>query len=399
MENVLQELDPRVLGGRLQEARKSAGLTQQQVADDLRIARTTVVAIEKGERRVSAHELIAFAKRYCRSVSDFVSRRIVTESFVPQFRATQEYDEATEQVGLELQTRAEDFAELEKITVMPVPRVYPPPYETTGASPEQVAEDIANLERGRLGMGDGPIPDLRDRLASQVGVRIFYFPMPSKIAGVFAYNESLGACIGINVNHPPDRRNWSLAHEYGHFLMTRYQADVTVLFTKQRQSAKERMTDSFAEYFLMPSTGLNRRITELQRSLPSGISLAHVCDLANTYGVSVQALIRRLESLKRLPYGTWERLKAEGFKVRKAQEMLGLAPNVAPADAMPRQYVTMAVYAFNKGILSEGELARYLRVDRLRAREEVERLSDPIHSEEEEFAHYSSDLGKHLTGS
>jgi predicted HTH domain antitoxin len=66
---------------------------------------------------------------------------------------------------------------------------------------------------------------------------------------------------------------------------------------------------------------------------------------------------------------------------------------------MTRQYVTMAVYAFKKGLISEGELARYLRVDRLTAREQVEKHSERIHAEEEEFTHYTSDLGRRLTGS
>lgn len=399
MESILEQLDPRVLGGRLQDARKAAGLTQQQVADALSVARTTVVAIEKGERRISANELVRFAKICHRPVSDFVSRKTVTESFVPQFRATQEYDETVEPVGIELQKRAEDFAELERITGMTAPRLYPPQYETAGATWEQIAEDVANSERARLGMGDGPAPDLRDRIANQVGISIFYFKMPSKIAGVFAYNEPLGACIAINLDHPADRRNWSLAHEYGHFLTARFQPEVTFLFERRRLSARERLADGFAECFLMPATGLNRRITELHRSLPSGITLAHFVELANFYQVSVQALIKRLEALKRLPYGTWERLKEEGFKVRRAQEMLNLSPQATLVEGMPRHYVTMAVYAFRKGLITEGELARLLRVDRLTAREEVQRHTDPLHSEEEGFARYESDLGKRLVES
>lgn len=399
MESILEQLDPRVLGSRLQDARKAAGLTQQHVADALGIARTTVVAIEKGERRISANELVRFAKICRRPVSDFVSRRTVTESFVPQFRATQEYDDSVEPVGLELQSRAEDFAELERITGMTAPRLYPPPYETAGASWEQIAEDVAGAERARLGLGDGPVPDLKDRLANQVGIRIFYFKMPAKIAGVFAYNEALGACIAINIDHPADRRNWSLAHEYGHFLTSRFQPEITVLFEKRRLSVRERLADGFAECFLMPASGLNRRVTELHRSLPSGITLAHFVELASFYQVSVQALIKRLEALKRLPYGTWERLKEEGFKVRRAQEMLNLTPQAAIAEGMPRHYVTMAVYAFKKGLITEGELARLLRIDRLTAREEVQRHTDPLHSEEEGFARYESDLGRRLVES
>ena len=397
MERILEQMDPRIVGARLQGARKAAGLTQQQLAEALNVARTTIVAIEKGERRINARELIQFAAACRRPVSDIVSKQM-TEALVPQFRATHQLDDETEQVTFELQNCAEDFAELERITNMPAPRVYPPVYDVSGGGPEEIAEEVAHAERSRLGLGDGPAGDLREPLETQVGIRAFYFPMPSRIAGVFAFNESLGACIGINSNHPSDRRNWSLAHEYGHFLTNRYRPEITILFTNARLNRRERLADAFAESFTMPATGLNRRISDLQRSLPNGVSLANICELANVYRVSVQAMVRRLENLKRLPNGTWQRLIAEGFKVRQAQKQLGI--NVVDVVArFPTHYRIMAVYAMKAGLISEGEFARFLRVDRLEARRIAE--SDPysIHSEEEGFALYNSDLARLLTGS
>ena len=53
------------------------------------MARTTLVAIEKGERRIVPHELLQLASLYGRSVSSLVSKRTVTESLVTQFRAAQ----------------------------------------------------------------------------------------------------------------------------------------------------------------------------------------------------------------------------------------------------------------------------------------------------------------------
>lgn len=399
MDNILEQMDPRVLGQRLQDARKAAGLTQQHIADALDLSRTTIVAIEKGERRVSPHELISFVSACNRSVSDIVARRAVTESFVPQFRATQELDDSTERVAIDFQNAAEDFVQLESLTGMPLPRIYPTVYETSGGTPEQIGENVATAERLRLGMGDGPAGDLAQRLAVEIGIRIFFLEMPSKIAGLFAYNDSLGACIAINRNHPSDRQTWSLAHEYGHFLMSRYQPEITILFAKSGSSRKERMADAFAECFTMPAAGLNRKIAELQRSVPGGVTLAHICELASFYQVSVQALVKRLENLQRLPSGTWERLIAEGFKVRAAQKQLGIDSTNVTRERFSRHYVLMAIYAHRKGLISEGQFARFLRVDRVSAREILESEPLKLHSEEELFTAYSSDLGKRLTGS
>jgi Zn-dependent peptidase ImmA (M78 family)/DNA-binding XRE family transcriptional regulator len=398
----LEQIDLKKLGSRLQDARRSAGLTQEDAARALDMARTTIVAIEKGERRVNPHELIEFAKSYRRAVSDLVGRPVISESFVPQFRAVPgrtESDIEIDPIAAELQSLAEDYVALERIRSMPLSQNYPNEYDTSGGSPEQVAEDVATAERNRLGMGDGPIGNLRERLASDVGIRIFFFQMPSRIAGLFAYNEILGACIGINSKHPRDRRNWSLAHEYGHFLMTRYQPEITILTLTGRSNKKERLADSFARHFLMPASGLNRRFTEMHRSSEGGITLAHVCSLANLYQVSVQALILRLEELRRLPTGTWERLKDEGFKVQHAQALLGIDANPSLREPLPQRYVDLAIAAFQAGQVSEGQLAKYLRTNRLQAREQVETFEKRIHSEDDgSFTSFTPDLAQALGG-
>jgi Zn-dependent peptidase ImmA (M78 family)/DNA-binding XRE family transcriptional regulator len=399
---LLEKIDLKKLGARLQDARRSAALTQETAAIELRMARTTVVAIEKGERRVTPHELIDFARAYRRSISDLVGRPVISESFVPQFRATPgriEPGAEIDPIATELQNLSEDYVALEQIRSMPLSHNYPNEYDTSGGSPEQVAEDVATAERNRLGMGDGPIGNLRERLASDVGIRIFFFEMPSRIAGLFAYNEELGACIGINSKHPRDRRNWSLTHEYGHFLMTRYQPEITVLTIAGRSNKKERLADSFARHFLMPASGLNRRFTELHRSSKSGITLAHVCTLANLYQVSVQAIILRLEELRRLPTGTWERLKDEGFKVQHAQALLGIDANPSLTEPLPQRYVDLAIAAFQAEQISEGQLAKYLRTDRLHAREQVEASETRIHSEDDgSFISFAPDLAQALGG-
>jgi Zn-dependent peptidase ImmA (M78 family)/DNA-binding XRE family transcriptional regulator len=401
--HILEQIDPRVLGTRLQDARRARGLTQQAVAEHLGVARTTVVAIEKGERRVLPEELIRLAALYGRPVSEFVAKQVVVEGFVPQFRAAWRHlfaeDAELEKSASELQRLAEDYVELEKLCDMPLVRAYPPPYDVSGASAEQIAEEIAAAERNRMGIGDGPLSNLRERLENDVGLRIFYFPMASKIAGLFAYNEVLGGCIGINSGHPRDRRHWSLAHECGHFLTGRYQSEITFLSEKKRSSARERIADSFAKHFLMPSSGLNRRFTEMHRASERGITLAHACTLADLYRVSVQALVLRLEELHRLPNGTWERLEAEGFKVRRAQQLLGIEANPPFQHLLPQRYVDLAILAYHQDKISEGQMARFLRTDRVAARAQVEDAGRRFNEEaDDNFTSIELDLAAQLDG-
>jgi Zn-dependent peptidase ImmA (M78 family)/DNA-binding XRE family transcriptional regulator len=403
MENILEKIDPKVLGNRLQESRRARGLNQQDIADQMNMARTTIVAIEKGERRVNAGELIKFAKIYGRDISKFLDRVTVAQDFVPQFRQNwrEDFSETPEleKVSFDLQQFAEDYIKLEQINGITRIENPSPQYSWKGASPEQIAEEIAMAERNRLGIGDGPISNLRERLEMDIGLRIFYFPMPSLISGLFVYNDSLGGCIGINSNHPRDRRNWSLAHEFGHYLTNRYQTEITFLHGKRRQSANERFADAFAENFLMPASGLNRRFTEIQRSTSSkGITMSEICHLANLYQVSVQALVIRLEKLRRFPTGTWDSLAAEGFKPRQAQQILGINANPPLEDELPRRYVGLAVSAYEKEEISEGQLAKLLRTDRVTARIIIDKVSLDYQEIDNHFMSVDVDLTHELVG-
>jgi Zn-dependent peptidase ImmA (M78 family)/DNA-binding XRE family transcriptional regulator len=401
--HVLESIDPKLIGARLQEARRARGITQQAVGEHMEMARTTLVAIEKGERRLTPHELIKLAAFYGRPVSEFVGHPTIAEDFVPQFRAAwrKDFEQDGELAGTaaKLQRLAEDYLELERLSGMPLVRSYPPPYNISGRPAELAAEEVATSERNRLGIGDGPISDLRERLENDVGLRVFYYPMPSKIAGVFSYTQSLGGCVGINANHPRDRRHYSLAHEYGHFLTSRYQPEITFLAESKRHSGRERFADSFANAFLMPANGLNRRFSDIDRSKEQGVTLADIVSLANLYQVSVQALILRLEGLRRLPAGTWENLASEGFKVRHAQHLLGIEANPPMKDLLPQRYQDLAALAHAKEQISEGQVAKFLRMDRVSARALIEELNLRIHAEVgDEFRQLDLDLASPLTG-
>ena len=400
-----QDIEPRLLGRRLQDARKSRGLTQQRVADSLGIARTTVVAIEKGERKTRAGELVQMAKLYGRPVTDFVGTREIIPDFAVQFRAAvngADSPDARIELGEavhKFQRLCEDYLQLEKTVGNSPAHTYPPQYSIEGIYPEHAAEDLALSERNRLGLGDGPILNLREILEDDVGLRVFYDDMPSRLAGIFAYNDELGGCIAINTRHPEERRRWSLAHEYGHFLTSRYRSEMTVLSGYNRVPPSERFADAFACAMLMPSGGLRRRFLQMRRAAGGGATAADVCRLAYYYSVSMEAMMLRLEQLQLLPRGTWDSLKDRGFKVREAQEELGLDPRPHYDQQLSHRYQILAVRAYEDGELTEGELSRILRTDRVSARRIVQRLTHHPHLlGEGEIATLSIDLSRRLDG-
>jgi transcriptional regulator with XRE-family HTH domain len=237
MEHRSVQVDPVVVGQRLRDARRESGLTQEEVALRLGVARTTVVAMEKGERRITPEEFIKLAEVYSRPVNDFLRPGVPLEGLATQFRlALAKAPEAPqlERLSLELQRLAEDYGELERITGSTAARPYPPPFAMEGLPAESVGEQAAVNERSRLGLGDGPVLQLRQLLEHDVGVRVFVLDLPSPVAGLFAYSEETGGCVAINAKHPAERQRWSLAHEYGHFLTARYRPEITLLRSYRR---------------------------------------------------------------------------------------------------------------------------------------------------------------------
>ena len=404
-QHVLEATDPRVLGRRLQAARKARHLTQQQVAESLAVARTTITALEKGERRTRPSELIQLARLYGRPVSQLVGPREYREDFSVQFRAavagaeTRQAQNELEQAIQSFQGLCEDYLYLERLNGAPIRRSYPSQYLISGVSPEVAAEDVASSERNRLGMGDGPILNLREILESDVGVRVFYTELPSRVAGLFAYTDDLGGCVAVNSRHPEERRRWSMAHEYGHFLASRFRSDVSILATYERVPAGERFADAFARCMLMPAVGLRRRFNEALRASGGNVTVAEVYRLANYYSVSVPAMMLRMEELRLLPGGAWERLRDRGFTVREVQEELGLPARPHDDRLLPIRYELLAVRAFEEENLSEGELANLLRADRVSARRIVQRLTHSPHLlDEGKVGSLSLNLASIVTG-
>src|SRR5262245_61749864 len=75
-----------LLGERIAAARKRRKLTQADFAEKLGVARTTVVAMEKGERRPTSAELIQAAEILGLSLNELLREHSVLGEVAPRFR-------------------------------------------------------------------------------------------------------------------------------------------------------------------------------------------------------------------------------------------------------------------------------------------------------------------------
>jgi Zn-dependent peptidase ImmA (M78 family)/transcriptional regulator with XRE-family HTH domain len=381
-QTLLHNADLERLGAKLQLARKMKRLTQEQVAQRLEVARTTVTAIEKGERRITETELYHLAELYEKDVLELINSHGPKADLTVQFRTLLEKKllpdaEITplEQATAELQNCAEKYVELEQLLGRsPNPQYPRERHNSKVFDVEQLAEAAAEEERQRLNLGLGPINNLREVLEDQVGLRIFYIPMNSKISGLYGYAEELGACIAINAQHRAERQVMSLAHEYGHVVDGLKQPSVQLENTAGRKPVAEQFAEQFGLHLLLPSAGVKRQIrTHMQVKEITKIGPADLILLAHQFGVSFEAYVKRVEQLKILPGGYYDRLQREKFRPDEARDLLELSRPSPETERFPRHYKHLVLEAYQSERISFEELGRYLELSPTKARQWKER--------------------------
>ncbi len=370
----LDELDPMEVGERLRIARESAGVNQANAAAAIDIARTTLIAIEKGQRRVRIAELRQLAKLYKTSVNALLRQEAIQVDLAPRFRKLCGSSDSSADTAAKLMADlAKAEVELENLLGFKRIQNYPPERPILRGDVRAQAEQDALELRQRLGLGISPVPDIVTLLELELGVRVYVRRFDGKISGLFAYDEALGPCILLNANHPRERRTQSAAHECGHFISTRREPEILNI-QEMENSREERYADAFGRAFLTPARGVIQKFHEVSAG-SDRLTRRHVIVLAHFFGVSREAMVRRLEELELVKTGTWDWFQSNGgITDEQARQVLGdlSVPDNYKADAdrpTTLRLNLLAAEVYQQGLLSEGQLARLLRLNRIELRD------------------------------
>ena len=369
----LDSIDAVDVGARLRGAREAAGLTQTDAAADLRVARTTLVAMEQGRRRVRTDEIQHLARLYGTSVNAVLRREAVHVDLVPRFRKLPTAnDEAAERAARLLTDLVRAEVELENLLGVTRTRNYPPARPLLPGDVRLQAENDATELRQWLGLGLAPVREVMSLLELDIGVRLYVRPLDSHVSGLFAYDDGVGACILLNAKHPRERQAQTGIHELGHLTSRRQTPDVC-RFDRQEDSREERYANAFGHAFLTPARTVTVRFQDVTAG-GSRFTRRHVILLAHTFGVSCEAMVRRLEELGLVKRGTWDWFEANGgITNEQARQVLGEPGTASPDTPDARCRVSfrlglLAAEAQRRGLLSEGQLARLLHLDRVELR-------------------------------
>ena len=155
-----------------------------------------------------------------------------------------------------------------------------------------------------------PVPV--DEIAEKLGATIIYEPNDDDLSG-FLFRDKNRIVLGVNTNHSLVRQRFTIGHEIGHLLLhsqENFHIDksyegfnrrtVKNKFERNKDSSTgedkiEREANQFAAQLLMPTEFIQKDMLKLGR-----IDLLHdvkLEKLASDYGVSLQALMYRLNNL------------------------------------------------------------------------------------------------------
>ena len=362
------------VGRRLRIAREAAGMTQAHAAANIKVARTTLVAMEKGQRAVRFAELRPLARLYGTSVNALLRRESVYTDLVPRFRKLPgSEDESSAEASRLLADLVRAEVELENLLGITHPRNDPPERVLLPGDVRTQAENDATELRQKLGLGLAPVRDLMNLLEFDLGIRLYLRRLAPQVSGLFAFDDRVGSCMLLNADHPRGRRVQTAAHELGHLVSNRRSPDVQYR-DRGESSREERYANAFGRAFLTPARTVMQRFREVTQGA-SQLTRRHVILLADTFGVSREALVRRLEELKLTKPGTWDWFQANGgITDEQARQVLGdlVDTDRDPIDAKrptTLRLSLLAAEAWRQELLSEGQLARLFHLDRIQLRE------------------------------
>jgi Zn-dependent peptidase ImmA (M78 family)/DNA-binding XRE family transcriptional regulator len=254
------------IAARLRLARERSSLTQQALATSMGFEnRQTLAAIEAGDRRLSAEELLRAVEVLGVDLDFFTdSFRLVGEGRF-SFRAQRG-------VAMNLLDQFEDMAGRWIATYRELaareqggPLALDPVQFTlaiTDRSSFEHAEAAAQSLNERWSLGTVPAASLAERLERELNALILFVDAPKGISGAASQVPGLNAVL-VNRREPETRRNFDLAHELFHLLTwdSMPPQRVETIDVPQAGKAKriELLAENFAAALLMPREALIQR--------------------------------------------------------------------------------------------------------------------------------------------
>ena len=306
-ENPVVEVDPRNLDRRLVIlARQSRGLTQSELAKQMKVGQGTISKIEAGLSRPTRDELERLANELRYPIHFFTQKRRIVGAGISEL-----YHRKHKVVSARILNKVHACAAIRIMNIEDLIRSYgyskPElpvlPIEDYEDNPEKIARTV----RAVVQLPPGPIVNMTRVIEDCGGIIITMDIGTRHIDGFSRRGDNSAAVFFMNQNLRPDRWRWTLAHELGHMVM----------HTEPSNKDVEEEANRFAGEFLAPAHELRPQLWEL--------SMPKLAGLKRYWKISIQALLMRAKQLGTIE--VWKQrqmfmeLSKAGFRLREPEEL------------------------------------------------------------------------------
>lgn len=298
-------------GRRLRSARELRGMSQKAVAEQVRklsgesITAAAISQYEKNDARPAADRIDVLAAAVKVPAAYFAQDRPADTESPAFFRSLRSTSATERKRARSIAHLAWQFANaLEQHVRLPdydVPKI---PLPLTATRTE--VEDAAAAVRRDWRIGAGPVPHVVKELESHGVVVVRLLTGENKMDAFSVPFDDRPVVVLTDDKGDRSRSRFDAAHELGHLVMHQGQ--------DHGSKEAEDQAHWFAAAFLMPAD-------DIRSSLPQNPDWKRLLDLKQRWDVSIQALLKRAETLKVMPRDAYvqafKTLSARGWRTNE----------------------------------------------------------------------------------
>lgn len=345
-----------LIAGNLSRYRKGLHLSQEELAATVGVTRQSINNYENAKTLPDSKTLSALARAFGVTLDDLLRQG---EKVLPNFRfRTHTSFDKKPQFAAQVLRLLENYTALEEAVGMPPYAPESTPCYQLEGNEKRIAE-IATQFRHRLGLGDGPIPNLFEAV-EEIGLKVLRqdIPIPG-FFGLSACSLEQGAFVLVNShNISIERQLFTTASEIGHLIFHRgeYQDTLMEEGTLEQEKARVAVANHFALHLLVSQQALDRALNVF----------TDLTQLKAHFRVSYTIMLMRLEQMGKLKYSDAIQKLSGEYKRQTGQSLtqeIELEPVLSAADFPVNQRFTKLVWqALNLGKVSELKAAELLNL-------------------------------------
>jgi len=335
-----------MIGERIKQARKAAGLSQRALAEKVGVSAMAISKFENGQLTPASGTLLTLADAVGVRVEYFFRTARVTLATVEYRKRSRLSKKVLAQIEGDVVEQIERYLELEEY----LPRMPIEPFAVPEGLPERI-EEYAEIEgaavavRDAWKLGRNPVPELTDTLEEH-GIKVLLAEAlhSDKFDGLASQVDGTPVIV-VGKGWSGDRQRFTLTHELGHLLLQGRLAPGLEI---------ERAANRFAGAFLVPESEVRKELGERRTWLEP----AELCYLKMAYGLSMNAWLYRAKDLGILSPSRYQAM-ARYFRSKgwHKQEPCGEYP-----QEEPKLFHQLVYHALAEELIGESKAAELLRI-------------------------------------